>query len=94
MRWAAVLLIRLSVCGKGKASVLYARSSCWHDTYQGAPTDGSAWVMTCTDDSRRVRRGGSWLNLPLNLRATSRNGLSKDNRSNYLGFRIARTLTP
>ncbi len=31
----------------------------WHDNYQGAPTDGSAWV-TGGDSYRRVRRGGSW----------------------------------
>ncbi|MFZ0258169.1 MAG: SUMF1/EgtB/PvdO family nonheme iron enzyme, partial [Gammaproteobacteria bacterium] len=31
---------------------------CWHDNYEGAPTDGSAWE---TDDCRfRVFRGGSW----------------------------------
>lgn len=32
----------------------------WHDSYDGAPTDGSAWTE---GDSRfRVGRGGSWGN--------------------------------
>ena len=30
----------------------------WHETYQGAPSDGSAW--TNGPDARRVLRGGSW----------------------------------
>ena len=31
---------------------------CWHESYEGAPSDGSAW--TSGDCSRRVLRGGSW----------------------------------
>ena len=34
----------------------------WHDDYQGAPDDGLAWTQG--KDSRRVLRGGSWLNDP------------------------------
>ena len=30
----------------------------WHDTYDGAPADGSAWLAGST--ARRVIRGGSW----------------------------------
>ncbi|HXG63862.1 MAG TPA: bifunctional serine/threonine-protein kinase/formylglycine-generating enzyme family protein, partial [Blastocatellia bacterium] len=33
----------------------------WHDDYQGAPANGSAW-MTEGDASCRVIRGGSWFN--------------------------------
>ena len=33
---------------------------CWHDSYRGAPTDGSAWT-TGGADCRRVVRGGSWV---------------------------------
>jgi formylglycine-generating enzyme required for sulfatase activity len=32
---------------------------CWHESYAGAPTDGSAWVSDHC--SRRVFRGGSWM---------------------------------
>lgn len=31
----------------------------WHASYDGAPTDGSAW-MSSGDESYRVLRGGSW----------------------------------
>jgi formylglycine-generating enzyme required for sulfatase activity len=30
---------------------------CWHDNYEGAPTDGSAWTQGSY--SARVLRGGS-----------------------------------
>jgi formylglycine-generating enzyme required for sulfatase activity len=32
----------------------------WHDNYEGAPTDGSAW-MEGGNQQRRIIRGGSWL---------------------------------
>ena len=32
---------------------------CWHDSYRGAPSDGTAWTAG-GDCSRRVLRGGSW----------------------------------
>jgi formylglycine-generating enzyme required for sulfatase activity len=32
---------------------------CWHGSYAGAPTDGSAWTTSCSETSR-VLRGGSW----------------------------------
>ena len=67
---------------------------CWHDTYQGAPTDGSAWVTSCTDGSRRVLRGGSWNDIPQDLRAADRNRNSTDGRGDDVGFRLARTLNP
>src|SRR5262252_251730 len=40
---------------------------CWHPNYDGAPADGSAW--TTGDCSRRVVRGGSWVNNPQGLRS-------------------------
>jgi formylglycine-generating enzyme required for sulfatase activity len=33
---------------------------CWHDNYQGAPTDGSAFATACSKISWREVRGGSW----------------------------------
>jgi formylglycine-generating enzyme required for sulfatase activity len=66
---------------------------CNHETYQDAPTDGSAWTENCKGESR-ILRGGSWGNAPGNLRSTVRYGYSTDLRSNDLGFRIGRTLTP
>ena len=65
---------------------------CWNESYRGAPTDGSAWESgSCY---RRVLRGGSWLSLPRYLRSAYRSWDSTGLRFNYLGFRIARTLTP
>ncbi|MEC4984681.1 MAG: formylglycine-generating enzyme family protein, partial [Oscillatoria sp. PMC 1076.18] len=43
----------------------------WHENYEGAPTDGSAWLITNTDNdnhSRRLLRGGSWNDNPRNCR--------------------------
>src|SRR5262249_8775962 len=58
---------------------------CWHENYQGAPADGSAW--TSGDCSRRVVRGGSWTSYPQWLRSAHRvsdnSGFRHDNR----GFR-------
>jgi len=64
----------------------------WHDNYEGAPTEGSAWVER--NNSRRVPRGGSWVNSPDSLRSARRNLSLPGNRGPYLGFRVSRTLTP
>jgi formylglycine-generating enzyme required for sulfatase activity/lysophospholipase L1-like esterase len=76
---------------------------CYHDSYQGAPADGSAWVTSCTDGSRRVLRGGSWHVDPQDLRAAYRVANSAGKRIDAEpahsaiidddGFRVARTLT-
>lgn len=63
---------------------------CWHENYQGAPSDGSAW--TSSDCSRHVLRGGSWASSPKFLRSAYRVGFRSDNRDNLNGFRLARTL--
>ena len=65
----------------------------WHDTYNGAPTDGSAWLQG-GDASRRVVRGGSWFSNPQVLRAAYRLRSTTVNRCSILGFRLARTLNP
>jgi formylglycine-generating enzyme required for sulfatase activity len=59
----------------------------WHDSYDGAPTDGSAWVAG-EDDSRRVRRGGSWYFDPRDCRSASRDNVNADFRSFNVGFRV------
>ena len=64
---------------------------CWNESYAGAPADGSAWEEgSC---GLKVSRGGSWTNLPWELRSARR--YSNFTRGTYyLGFRVARTLTP
>jgi formylglycine-generating enzyme required for sulfatase activity len=64
----------------------------WHDSYRGAPTDGSAWTKD-GNESQRVVRGGSWGNSPRLLRAAYRSSDSPDIRDNDRGFRLARTLS-
>jgi formylglycine-generating enzyme required for sulfatase activity len=65
---------------------------CWNGNYQGAPTDGSAW--TSGDRSKRVVRGGCWLNVPRSLRSADRSESTAVNRSSRQGFRVARALAP
>ncbi len=61
---------------------------CWHDTYDGAPADGSAWIGE--DCSRRVLRGGSWSISARALRAASRTPYFQTFRDANTGFRVAR----
>jgi formylglycine-generating enzyme required for sulfatase activity len=65
-------------------------ADCWNETYAGAPINGGAWQTGTCD--RRVRRGGSWYNLPKSLRAAMRDGIRSGNRDVTGGFRVARTL--
>jgi formylglycine-generating enzyme required for sulfatase activity len=63
---------------------------CWNKNYLGAPADGSAWTSgTCES---HVLRGGSWSNVPWVLRSAGRTRSASDKRTNYIGFRVARTL--
>jgi formylglycine-generating enzyme required for sulfatase activity len=66
----------------------------WHDSYQGAPADGSAWTDGEGKDSSRLRvgRGGSWFDNPGGLRSADRIRFGPDIRYYDLGFRVARTL--
>jgi formylglycine-generating enzyme required for sulfatase activity/uncharacterized caspase-like protein len=63
---------------------------CWHQTYSGAPTDGSAWTTGCPDATWRVLRGGSWGSYPANLRSAYRSGGIPGSLYDYNGFRLAR----
>ncbi len=52
----------------------------WHDNYNGAPTDGSAWEDN--DSNYRVMRGGSWYsNFDYYCRVDFR-----DNRNSHIGY--------
>jgi formylglycine-generating enzyme required for sulfatase activity len=59
----------------------------WHDTYKGAPTDGSAWIEG-GDSSQRVLRGGSWNGNPRYCRSAFRNPFIPDIRYYDFGFRV------
>lgn len=72
-------------------NVLEWVEDCWHENYQNAPVDGSAWKeATGGDCGRRVVRGGSWYFNPQLLRSALRLGFNSDVSSLDLGFRIAR----
>ena len=66
---------------------------CYHENYHDAPSDGSAWV-TGGNCEGRMLRGGSWDDLPWDLRSAVRGWVGSGLRSFYIGFRVARTLTP
>jgi formylglycine-generating enzyme required for sulfatase activity len=65
---------------------------CYHENYDQAPSDGSAW--TTGDCNFRVVRGGSWSDDPGILRSAYRGGVISDLRGNNLGFRVGRRLSP
>ena len=62
---------------------------CYHNNYDGAPTDDSAWTGDC---DRRVVRGGSWRLIPQFLRSADRGWNSSDSRVSDLGIRVGRTV--
>jgi len=73
----------------------------WHGSYNGAPTDGSAWdepeAAPADDDAddedgqadqSRVARGGSWGSAANRCRSASRFRYFPAYRARYLGFRV------
>jgi formylglycine-generating enzyme required for sulfatase activity len=60
----------------------------WHASYEGAPTDGSAWRCDA-DQGTRVLRGGSWSGPVRYCRAAARRfGGHPRVRSREIGFRV------
>jgi formylglycine-generating enzyme required for sulfatase activity len=59
----------------------------WHENYEGAPDDGSAW-LTMNKRTRRVLRGGSWDYHPRNCRSASRHFNDPVIRDYVIGFRV------
>ena len=58
----------------------------WHQNYQGAPTDGSAWVSKSSN--MKVIRGGSWCDDRVFCRSAFRLTFTRDDRNLYFGFRV------
>jgi len=63
----------------------------WHDSYDGAPNDGSAWTDISGSASNRVYRGGGWYGNAANCRSAFRYRYSPGYRGHNLGFRLSRT---
>ena len=59
----------------------------WHDNYDDAPTDGTAWLDE-NKNNPRVLRGGSWYHYPKYCRSASRIDNSPNFTNYSLGFRV------
>jgi formylglycine-generating enzyme required for sulfatase activity len=59
----------------------------WHPSYEGAPSDGSAWISG-GDDRFRLVRGGSWYNTPVSCRSANRYRNNPNARNGNVGFRV------
>ena len=61
----------------------------WHDSYKGAPGDGSAWLIPAAGPGEsRLLRGGSWDNDPRGCRSAYRYGSHPGVRLSIIGFRV------
>jgi formylglycine-generating enzyme required for sulfatase activity len=59
----------------------------YHDSYNGAPNDGSAW-LSGGEQKNRVLRGGSWSIIASQLRSAYRYQYKPDARLSYHGLRV------
>jgi len=60
----------------------------WHSDYEGAPTDGSAWLSSEESSDRKLLRGGSWYLNPGHCRSAYRSNDYLDSNSSHVGFRV------
>lgn len=63
---------------------------CYRDSYEGAPTDGSA--VLGPDCGLRILRGGAWNYFPQLLRSAYRYATAPEIRLDMVGFRVASPL--
>lgn len=59
-----------------------------HDNYQGAPTNGSAWLNPGSTSGKKLVRGGSWYNQPRDCRSANRSWFFSGLRDYPVGFRV------
>ena len=59
----------------------------WHDRYEGAPADGTAWVSG-GDQDQRLLRGGSWFSFPRSCRSAYRDLSRPGSADDHVGFRV------
>ncbi len=75
----------------------------WHENYEGAPSDGSAWLhpkapsneaitkgreSNGSDEERKLLRGGSWSLSPGSCRSADRNRNRPVDANNFIGLRV------
>ncbi|MBE9167798.1 formylglycine-generating enzyme family protein [Pleurocapsales cyanobacterium LEGE 06147] len=58
----------------------------WHESYEGAPIDGSTWLTK--NSNCKVLRGGSWWDFFFNCRSAARDYFIGVDHLNLIGFRI------
>lgn len=65
-------------------------TDCWHDSYEGAPDDGRAWLAENDGDCgyRVLRGGGSWYDNQDDARSAYRLRYGPDLRNGFIGFRV------
>ncbi|MUG93035.1 SUMF1/EgtB/PvdO family nonheme iron enzyme [Scytonema sp. UIC 10036] len=67
----------------------------WHRNYEGAPTNGEAWLIRNNNDNReRIQRGGSWYDLPDLCRSARRNCINPEDDDVIIGFRVVCVVWP
>ncbi|KYC36512.1 hypothetical protein WA1_43260 [Scytonema hofmannii PCC 7110] len=67
----------------------------WHESYEGAPTDGEAWIdLGNNDNQSRLQRGGSWYLNPVYCRSACRLYYNPDNGYDLIGFRVVCVVLP
>ncbi|MEA5536835.1 formylglycine-generating enzyme family protein [Crocosphaera sp. XPORK-15E] len=64
----------------------------YHSDYEGAPTDGTAWLAN-DDNTTKILRGGSWIDAPDDCRCAGRdlNDPRDDDYDVDVGFRVVRS---
>jgi formylglycine-generating enzyme required for sulfatase activity len=68
-------------------------TDCWHETYQNAPADGTAWTAANGGEcDSHVIRGGSWTGSPQDRRSAKRLSYGTNAAASDQGFRLARDL--
>ena len=73
-------------------NVFQVTDDCWHNNFDGAPADGSAWLSGRCDE--RVIRGGAFATPPSPVRSAARGHWDPAvTRTSDSGFRVARTFS-
>ena len=78
---------------RGTINVMEWTEDCVHLNYDGAPTDGSAWIEGGNCKDRILRGSSSWALSLDDVRSAVRAWATTDHRSNQLGFRVGRMLS-
>ncbi|WP_368005159.1 formylglycine-generating enzyme family protein [Laspinema palackyanum] len=60
----------------------------WHDNYEGAPNDGTAWIEENRTGTGRVFRGGSYFSNPGHCSSAFRDNGTRITLINDMGFRV------